>query len=57
MTEPVYEYVKGKGWLVIPGLVLTFRDGRAAIIQFRIPKPDEYYGTVDKGSDIGMRFP
>lgn len=52
MTEPVYEYVKGKGW-IIPEYrqkEVTFKDGRRALIIDRPPRVGEYEASLGKGS-------
>lgn len=40
--EPTYEYVKGKGWVVVGGIVAMLGDGSRVLIEFRKPCGERY---------------
>lgn len=50
-TEPVYEFVRGKGWLVsnfAEDEIVTFRDGSIYRIECRFPNIGERYMYANK---------
>lgn len=38
--EPVYEFVKGKGWIINPGVIVT-RQNKTYRVEMRVPNPGE----------------
>lgn len=45
MTEPIYSYVPGKGWLAEPRDTTTYKLGCGTVVrlEFREPNSGEYY--------------
>lgn len=48
MTEPTYEYVRGKGWMQVLGHIVTMACGTAVRCENRRPNPGERYSLVFK---------
>jgi hypothetical protein len=48
MTEPIYNYVKGEGWVASHSHVVTMACGKVVTLEFRPPLGNEYY---DHGTD------
>lgn len=50
--EPIYQYIKGQGWVVTSGLVVKDRNGKMIRLEKRPPKDGEYwfsgYGTDEE---------
>jgi hypothetical protein len=49
MNEPIYEYVRGQGWIVSTG-IYTYSDGRRVRIEERLPRRGENIREIAIGS-------
>jgi hypothetical protein len=47
MTEPIYSFVKGKGWVPSVGYVITMKCGTLVRLENRAPNVGEYYDCAD----------
>lgn len=58
MTEPIYSYVRGQGWVprVIEGQEFTLLCGTRVRIEKRLPEAGERYQAVDDTSWVGMDY-
>lgn len=50
MTEPVYNYVRGQGWIVQYPTIITMLDGLTAYLEYRRPEIGERYTWNWKGA-------
>ncbi len=50
--EPIYEYIKGQGWLPQVSEVFTLHDGYKVMFIKRLPKAGERYGSFDYDTDF-----
>lgn len=54
MNEPTYEYIKGKGWVLVPPncSVFTMACGTVVRIEPRPPNPGDYFSWIfDDGKE------
>lgn len=56
MNEPIYEFVKGKGWVVQTLSIITLGDGTRVSIEQRLPLPGEFYWVVCNGSYVSYKY-
>jgi hypothetical protein len=52
VTEPVYEFVKGQGWVVSNGIIAETRDGVRARLFVRPAQPGESFFNSTSNSDM-----
>lgn len=45
--EPIYEFVKGKGWVPRTGLIVTMRCGTRVKLELRPPKEGDFWDAGD----------
>lgn len=45
--EPIYEFVKGKGWVSCTSNVITMRCGTRVRLELRIPREGEHWDAGD----------
>lgn len=52
MTEPIYEFVKGEGWIVRSnhGTIITDKSGQMIRVINRKPSTGEMYVAITRGS-------
>lgn len=52
MTEPVYTFVKGEGWVLQPAQIWECVDGHGVRYRMenRLPKPEDYYVCLFRDS-------
>jgi hypothetical protein len=56
MNEPIYEYIKGQGWVVQSSPVITLKCGTRVRVERRAPLKNEVYWQVGHGSVIGNNY-
>lgn len=50
MSEPTYEYVRGKGWVQVLGRVFTMKCGTVVRMEPRKPNPGEKFSNAGYSS-------
>lgn len=45
MTDPIYEYVKGEGWVPRSSVIVTLGCGTTVRLEKRNPEPGEKFGV------------
>lgn len=56
-SEPIYTYIKGKGWVVNPPNLITTKDRQNILIEVRDPEPGDKYmyaGTPSGSKPWGL---
>ena len=52
MNDPIYEFQKGKGWVIVIWPVFTMACGAIVRIESRSPNPGEYFSWIfDDGQE------
>jgi len=46
MTEPIYEYVRGTGWVIETPEILTLRCGTKVRLEVRTPREGERFSQI-----------
>lgn len=54
MTDPIYNFVPGQGWVVTP--FLTMKCGTKVTYEFRFPKKGERFASVSRRWDSEFCF-